>query len=130
MAFRKRLNSREREKLYDRVLAEQRESAPGKKFPDCNICNLPILPGHEWDESHWPIPRSFGGKVTGIAHRYRCNRRHGQKVVTPLLAKSNRTRQRHIGAYRAQSPMRGGRDDRLKKKLDGSVVLRATGERA
>jgi len=126
MTRRTRLTIKQRQALYDRELSKAR--AAGKEHPDCNICDLPVLPGDLWDESHWPRPRSFGGTITGIAHRYRCNRRHGAKIVTPLLVKSNRTRARHTGAFFTRHPLPGGRDDRLKRTMRGQIVLRATGE--
>lgn len=44
------------------------------------------------------------------------------------IAKSNRNRAKHIGAHKSKHPMRCGRHSKFKKKLDGTVVLRETGE--
>lgn len=126
MALRKRLNTTQRQALYDAEVAKARELGRGE-FPICNICDIPVVPPQDWDESHWPVPHSFGGKITGIAHR-RCNRRHGSQVVTPLLAKSNSTRAKHVRAYRPQTQMPFGRDDRLKSKIGGGYEWRDTGE--
>ena len=43
-------------------------------------------------------------------------------------AKGHRVRDRHIGAKKASRPMRFGRNDRLKRKMDGTIVDRATGK--
>jgi hypothetical protein len=120
---RSRLNSKQREELWDRVCAEQE-----REHPLCNLCHLEIQPGQDWDESHVGKPAWMGGTDTGVAHR-RCNRVHGALVVTPMFAKSNRQRRKYIGAFITRTPLPGGRDDRLKRKLSGEVVPRDTGER-
>lgn len=113
-------SSTKREKLYNQWRGKAR-------CPTCNLCNMLIEPGQEWDESHNPLlPGALGGKVTGLAHR-RCNRLHNNLHDTPLVAKNKRIRQKHIGAYRTRFPMRGGRNDRIKRTMRGEVVDRATG---
>lgn len=115
---RRRLSSTAREKLYDRCCGNN-------KFPICNLCPLPILPGQEWDESHEGAPHALGGTETGIAHR-KCNREHGARVVTPMVAKAKRGRKKHIGAWVARHPMQGGRASGISKKMNGEVVARKT----
>jgi hypothetical protein len=46
------------------------------------------------------------------------------------IAKCKRVRDKHIGAKKSKSPLPFGRDSPLKKKMDGSVVKRETGEPA
>lgn len=98
-------------------------------FCICNLCDTPVLKTDDWDESHAPErPKSFGGKSVGIAHR-RCNRDHGSQVVTPAVAKSDRIRDRHIGALRhgmGKYPMRAGRRSNVKRTVGGRVVRRLT----
>ncbi|MBN8955251.1 MAG: hypothetical protein J0H17_01415 [Rhizobiales bacterium] len=114
---RKRLSSSAREALYDACRG-------GKEFPDCNICGQPIGKGQRWHESHDPLlPHALGGAVTGIAHA-RCNLDHAYEVDIPLVAKVKRQRQKDIGAFRTSRPLPGGRDDRLKKKINGRVEER------
>jgi hypothetical protein len=48
-------------------------------------------------------------------------------VDIPAIARAKRIQAKHHGARVARSPMRGGRNDFLKRKMDGTVVLRATG---
>lgn len=113
------MNPKQREALYDRC----RDGLP---HPLCNLCRIPVLPGDAWDESHYPIPKSLGGTEVGIAHA-RCNRDHGAKVVTPLVAKVKRIRQRHIGAKVKGSgyrPLPCGKRSPWKKKINGEVVRR------
>lgn len=117
--YRRRLSPTKREELYDRCRGEN-------TFPICNLCPLPILPGQEWDESHIGAPAALGGTETGVAHR-KCNRDHGAKVVTPMVAKAKRGRQKFIGAWVPQTPMRGGRSDSIKRTMSGRVVPRGRG---
>lgn len=87
------------------------------------------FPGQKWDESHEKRkPRWLGGKIEGLAHT-RCNRLWNNQHDTPRFHKSNRQRQKHIGAFRSRTPLPGGRDDPRRKTMRGEVVSRATGER-
>lgn len=108
-----------REALYDRCRGEA-------EHPSCNLCGLAVLPFDAWEESHTGAPKAFGGTVTGVAHK-RCNREHGQKVVTPAAAEARRVRRKFIGAQgpgMGPRPMQGGRNSPLKKKMSGEVVKR------
>lgn len=121
MTFRRRLTTTQRRALYEAAVKVAREG--GKEYPDCNLCHLPIRPGEQWDESHVGRPAAFGGTDSSVGHR-RCNRKHGAEVVTPMVAKAKRTGDKFLDIKRSRRPMQGGRDDKLKKKLDGSVVVR------
>jgi|SRR6516225_10567205 len=110
---------RARETLWNACM-----NADGHVF--CNICDLEVTPGAAWDESHLGIPKALQGHVVGIAHRY-CNRLHGAKVVTPMVAKTKRQRRKHLGISApglGHNPLPGGRRSKWKKKLNGTVVLR------
>lgn len=117
---RKKYSNRERQEIYDRCCGD-------KQFPDCNICDLPVMHGQSWDVSHDPQgkPHALGGTEVGIAHS-RCNRLHGAQVVHPMMAKLERIRQRFTGAWRPRYPMRCGRHDNIKRTLDGRIVERKT----
>lgn len=93
--------------------------------PICNLCGLQVQPGQDWDESHGPVAKAFGGRRTQIAHK-RCNREDGA-MVTRAVAKSDRVRARHTGAFRPRRPLPGGRNDPRKRTMSGNVVNRATG---
>lgn len=126
MIHRRRLTSPQRDELY-RAECEKARAADRGDFAICNICSFPILPGREWDESHDPSkPHWLGGAVTGIAHR-KCNRQHNHQFDTPLFAKNERVRKRHLDITRSRSPLPGGRDDPFKKTMAGAVVDRQTG---
>lgn len=115
--YRRSLSSTKREELYDRCRGDH-------PFPLCNLCGHPVDGTRQaWDESHFPVPASFGGTETGVAHRS-CNQKHNHEVVTPQNAKSNRVRQHFIGAAVSRTPMRGGRTDSIKRTMSGRVVPR------
>jgi hypothetical protein len=115
--YRRGLSSSKREELYDRCRGNQ-------EFPICNLCGSPVDGTREaWDESHVGAPACFGGTDTGVAHRS-CNQKHNHEVVTPMNAKANRVRQNFIGASVSSFPMRGGRNDTIKRTMSGRVVPR------
>lgn len=119
---RKRLSTTARVALYESCIASEDE------FPRCNIpgCGLFVRPGERWVESHYPKPHAWNGTQSGIAHA-RCNHDYWSKTEAPMMARANRVRAKHIGAFVADTPLPGGRDDRLKKTMRGVVVERATG---
>lgn len=122
---RHRLTTRQREDLYDREVAKAVAAGRGNR-PVCNLCNCPIY-GRDWHESHNKyLPHALGGEVDGIAH-VRCNLEWNNIHDTPLVAKVKRVRQKNIGAWRSKRPMPFGRFDKLKQKIGGEVVERATG---
>lgn len=98
----------------------------------CHLCAGLIHVGQAWDVSH-EIPLGLDGHDDAInrraAHR-KCHRRHTAAVDLPAIAKAKRIRAIHHGARVAQRPMRGGRNDVLKRRMDGTVVVRATGKPA
>ena len=128
---RRRLSAKGREALYE--LERQKAVDAGRgEFPICNLCGFFVTRSHLWDESHDPAkPHAWGGTEVGIAHR-RCNRLHAAKVVTPMVAKAKRQWRSDVGITGdglGDSPLPGGRDDRLKRTMRGKTVLRATGEK-
>lgn len=121
--IRRRLTSPQREALYKAEAMKAHEAGRGE-HPICKLCDQPIMPGRTWNENHEAHkPHWLGGQVDGISHEY-CNRRHNNTHDTPLFAKSERVRKRHLDFTRPQQPMPGGRDDRLRKKINGQVVER------
>ena len=61
-----RLSSRAREKLYDSC--RQIDAAGVREdYPRCNIpgCGIFVVPGQKWVESHYPVMKTNGGKITG-----------------------------------------------------------------
>lgn len=125
--IRRRLSTKQREALYESEAHKAREAGRGE-YPICNICGTVIIGGSLWDESHDPAKGHWlGGTETACAHR-RCNRLHNNQIETPKFAKNERVRKRHLDFTRSQSPLPGGRDDDLMKKMNGETVLRSTGQ--
>lgn len=121
------LNSRpRRRKTTAQRRALYQEACGDNEFPICNICGNPVA-GQKWVESHIPVPHAWNGTETGVAHA-RCNAEYWAKVEAPMLAKAQRLYDKHHGIHVARQPMAGGKDDPRKRKMDGSVVNRRTGE--
>jgi hypothetical protein len=95
---RKRMSTAQRRDFYAEACGEN-------EYPTCNICPFLVLPWHAWDVSHEGAPHALGGTKVGIAHR-RCNRIHGAKVVTPMVAKAKRQYDKHRGIHVSRFPMR------------------------
>lgn len=125
---RRRLTTTQRRALYESAVEEAKRL--GREHPACNLCPHPILPGQLWEQSHCPYrPRWLCDvPVSEIAHK-RCNRIWNNTHDTPLFAKNNRQRDRHLDIRRPRNPLPGGRDDRIKRTLSGMVIDRATGEK-
>jgi hypothetical protein len=122
----RRLTTKQREDLYDAEVAKARATGRGD-FPICNLCGVGIFPGQKWHVSHDPHhPRALGGAVDGLAHD-RCNTQHNHAHDTPLVAKVNRIRQKHIGAYQPDRPMLGSVASGIAKPFRGPPLDRRTG---
>ncbi len=96
----------------------------------CHICNQPIQVGQRWDVSH-VVPLGLGGldveSNQAPAHKRPCHGSQTRITDIPAIAKAKRVYARHIGAYEPRRRLPFGRDDRLKRRLDGRIVFRATG---
>jgi 5-methylcytosine-specific restriction protein A len=100
----------------------------------CHLCETPINPMIEaYDLEHVRPRWSFQNPKEADtdeniqpAHR-RC---HKLKTIVEAghRAKAIRREARAMGAHRSKSPLPAGRDSRLKRKMDGTVVDRYTGE--
>ena len=112
--MRRRISTRERVDIFNR------------NGGVCHLCNLRIDAGQEWDVSH-DTPLELGGDDEGDnlkpAHR-RCHRHHTATVDVPVIRKAQRKEARHLGAKQSRNPLPFGRNSKLKRKLDGSVVKR------
>jgi 5-methylcytosine-specific restriction endonuclease McrA len=82
--------------------------------------------GLEWDHH---IPLAIGGDDDESNLQPLCKGCHRLKTGKDLgtIAKGKRVRQRHLG-IRPPSRFPGSRDSHLRKKIDGTVVDRRTGE--
>jgi hypothetical protein len=126
MTFPRRTSGKQREELWKAEAAKAVAAGRGE-YPICKLCDLPIKPGSLWHENHEAHkPRWLGGVVDGISHG-KCNRVWNNTHDTPLYAKNERIRKRHLDFTRSDNPLPGGREDRLKKKIDGRIVDRRWG---
>lgn len=103
--------------------------AAGNGHVYCNLCTLEVHPGDDWDESHSPIPKTFGGAATGVAHRT-CNIKDNIEFVTPRAAQARRQWRRHrgiTGPGLGDDPLPGGHRSNITKKLNGKVEPRLSG---
>jgi hypothetical protein len=114
----------DREKLWD---SEQVRAVANRRgpYPICNLCDCPIGPGQDWDESHIGRPKALGGKLVGCAHR-RCNREDGAKVVTPFVAKAKRMAWADKRCTRSDDPLPCGRKSQWSKTMRHGIVRRKT----
>lgn len=119
-ASRRRMTKAQRREFYRLACGEN-------EYPLCNICCTFVLPGQRWVESHMPIPRAWKGTKTGVAHR-RCNDRRWREVEAPMMAKGRHQFDMARDIDVSRNPLPGGRDDPRKRKMNGAVVDRITGE--
>lgn len=127
--IRRSLTTKQRASLYAEEVQKAIDANRGSR-PICNVCDQPIYPPSKWHESHNKyLPRALGGNVDGIAHE-RCNLKHAWRHDIPLIAKLKRQEQKRADIFRPRNPMPGGKDSDRYRKVDGTVVMRATGERA
>ncbi|MGY3393468.1 hypothetical protein ACVWW6_006059 [Bradyrhizobium sp. USDA 3311] len=127
MAYKWQFGSKARERLYSREAFKAYQAGRGE-HPICVHCDLPVTPDQAWDRSHIDVPACFGGNCVGVGHR-KCNQRDNNEVVTPLAAKANEVRKRHLGIKGpglGRHSMRCGRRSKQKAKIGGGVVPRLT----
>jgi len=127
MAYKPRFGSKRRDELYSRECLAAHKAERGS-HPICVHCDLPVMPGQAWDESHIGTPKALGGKSTGVGHLV-CNRLDGAKSVTPMVAKVKRIRLRNLGVTGpglGPHSLPGGRRSRISKSVSGAVKPRLT----
>ena len=94
----------------------------------CRMCGCTIdaTTGLEWDHR---IPLAIGGDDTLDNLEPLCIRDHRLKTKGDVkrIAKTTRQRQRNLG-IRKPSTFAASRDSRFKKKINGDVIDRRTGE--
>jgi hypothetical protein len=118
MIRRARLSTKQKVALFDRHCGV------------CHICDQPIVPGQRWQVSH-VVPLALGGKDVDSnrapAHKRPCHEWQTRVTDLPAIARAKRARARHIGAHVPRRRLPFGRDDRLKRRIDGQIVFRSTG---
>jgi len=91
----------------------------------CELCTAHLYP-NKFRYDHI-IPAEFGGdnSITNLqVICSNCDREKTYKKDLPEIAKSNRIRDKHIGAKTSSRPMPCGRKSKYKKLMNGPVVLR------
>jgi len=91
----------------------------------CEGCSAPLMPGR-FDYDH-VIPDWMGGEPTLENCAVLCKSCHGTKTGqqdAPTIAKAKSVQRKHIGAHKSRNPPPGGRGDKRKRKIDGTVVRR------
>lgn len=95
----------------------------------CQSCNAALRPGYF--EYHHTIPWAISHDSTLHNCTVLCLPCHGlvtDAVDIPTIAKSNRQRDRHIGAMdKSRNPFPCGRDSAKSKTVRGRVVVRLSG---
>lgn len=93
----------------------------------CEECQTPLSPG--WYEFHHAIPWEISRDSTIGNCAVLCRPCHGlstAQVDVPTIAKSNRQRDRHIGAVKSRHPMQCGRASKRTKTFGHGVQPRLT----
>lgn len=116
--------------IRKRLTTQQRFELLQREHHRCHLCKGQIEPGQGWDVSH-EIPLELFGADDDTnrraAHR-KCHRTHTATVDIPAIARAKRIEAKYHAGPSSRRPMRGGRDDSLKRKMDGTVVDRASGQ--
>lgn len=88
----------------------------------CENCGAKLFPGNI--EYHHEEEDTFGGPATVENCRVLCRACHSAvtRKRAPIIAKSNRVRNKHAGIKRTPSrPLPGTRASGLRKRMDGRV---------
>ena len=93
----------------------------------CHLSGRKIRPGEAWELEHI-IALCNGGenRESNLAPALVLPHRQKTKEDRRMKAKDDRVRKRHLG-IKKPSRFPGSRNSKFKKRLDGTVVLRANG---
>lgn len=91
----------------------------------CHLCGGFIQATQAWELEH-VIPLAMGGADDETNWALAHTKCHRTKTVRDLLelGRARRREAKHFGAKRSRNPLPGGRNDKLKKRIDGTVVRR------
>ena len=107
-----------------RYSTAEREAALEAADGICCLCYMPIEPGQDWQMVHVDVPYEHGGDIVAPGH-FHCHKIETGEVTIPLIVKTRHQRQRHNGSFQTKTPLPCGRKSPWKKKIDGTVELRA-----
>lgn len=125
MAYKPLFGSRQREQVWQLECLAAHKAERGQ-YPICVHCDLPVTPDQAWDRAHVTVPAALGGKQVGVGHR-KCNQLDNNQVVTPMVAKAEAVRKKHVGITGpglGNHPMRCGRRSRERKTFGHGVQTR------
>lgn len=122
-----------------RSLPEWIGKTPDTKVPDrvrlrvfsafdgvCQLTGIKIRPGDAWECDHI-TPLIQGGENRESNLQPALVKAHRRKTAGEVAqkAKDARVKKKHIGVYQSKNPLRGGRGDKWKRRIDGTAVLRS-----
>ena len=91
----------------------------------CALTGRKIRPGDQWDCDHRIALKNGGeNRESNLQPVLRAAHREKTKADVAQKAKDARVRKKHLGLHESRSPMRGGRRDKLKRKISGEGVRR------
>lgn len=95
----------------------------------CHITGVKIRAGDQWDCDH-VIALCNGGenRESNLAPAIKSAHRKKTAEDVAQKAKDRRIRSKHLGIHETRSPVPGSKRSKFKRKLDGTVVNRETGE--
>lgn len=95
----------------------------------CHISGRKIRAGEQWDCDH-VIALALGGEHREYNLAPALRELHRAKTAQDVAQKSRiyRKRRSHLGIKKLGKPIPGSKRSKFKKKLDGSVVRRTTGD--
>lgn len=91
----------------------------------CALSGRKIMPGDAWELDHKQALIN-GGENRESNLQPVLKEPHKAKTAEDVAqkAKDRRVRSKHLGIHQSKTPLPGGKDSKLKRKLDGTVVLR------
>lgn len=91
----------------------------------CHICGGKINVGEAWEVEHI-IPLSMGGEDEQGNMRPAHKKCHAGKTKKDVAAvsKAKRRQARHLGIKTSKTPLPFGKNSKLKRKMDGTIVER------
>lgn len=116
--MRRALSTKQRKIVFERA---QRQ---------CHICSSEIRVGEAWEVEHI-IPIALGGadELANMAPAHiKCHAGKTRTEDIPAIARAKRREAVHLGLKQSRNPLPGGRKSPWKKRMDGTVVRRNSGD--
>lgn len=95
----------------------------------CHITGRKIRAGDQWDCDHVTALCNGGEhREANLAPALRSAHRKKTAEDVAQKAKCDRVRKKHLGIHETRNPVPGSKRSKFKRKLNGTVVSRETGE--